>query len=120
VQIGAWIALALISTTVASAQTQIQFCDLLRNSEAYNGKKVVVRATYRYGYEWQQTYCLNCLEKGKAWLELPSDLDNKSLKSLKHAPKGAGIVNITVRGTFISGGHYGHLNGYSYKLVADG
>lgn len=105
--------------SIAVAQTQVRFCDLLRSPETYNGKQVTIRATYRYGFEWQQLYCLDCLEQGKAWLELPSDLDDGSLQALKHAPKYAGIVNITVRGMFRSGGSFGHLNGYRYELVAE-
>jgi hypothetical protein len=60
----------------------------------------------------------HCAEKGKAWLEIPFDLDDNSAKSLKRAPKGAGIVNLTVQGVFHSGGHFGHLNGYRYEIVA--
>jgi hypothetical protein len=103
----------------ASSQTPVRFCDLLRNPDEYNGREVTVRATYRYGFEWQQLYCLECLDKGKAWLELPYDPDDDAaLKSLKRAPKGAGIVNLTVQGVFVSGGHFGHMNGYKYKFVA--
>jgi hypothetical protein len=94
------------------------FCDLLRNPEKYNGKEVTVRATWRYGYEWSQFYCLDCLDKGRAWLEMPFDLDDASMKALRRTPKGAGIVNLTVEGVFMSGGRFGHLNGYPYQLVA--
>jgi len=84
----------------------------------FTGKEVTVRATYRYGFEWEELYCLDCLDKGKAWLEIPSDIDDASEKALKHAPKGAGIVNLTVSGTFMSGSTYGHSNGYRYQFVA--
>jgi hypothetical protein len=94
------------------------FCDLLRNPEKYDGKEVTVRATWRYGFEWSQFYCLDCLDKGRAWLEMPSDLDDVSTKILSRKPKGAGIVNLTVQGVFMSGGHFGHLNAYPYQLVA--
>jgi len=103
----------------ASSQAPVRFCDLLSNPDEYNGKEVTVRATYRYGFEWQELYCLDCLDKGRAWLELPYDPDDDAaVKSLKRAPKGAGIVNITVQGVFVSGGHFGHMNGYKYKFVA--
>jgi hypothetical protein len=85
----------------------------------FNGKEFTIRATYRYGFEWQQLYCLACLDKGKAWLEISNDMDSASEKALKHAPKNAGIVNLTVTGIFMSGSTYGHLNGYRYKFVAN-
>lgn len=98
-------------------QTSITFCDLLRNPEKYNGKEVTVRATYRYGLEWQQLYCLDCLEKGKALLEVPDNGDESLERSLKRTPK-AGIVNLTVQGLFMSGRTYGHMNGYHYQITA--
>ena len=101
------------------AQQAVHFCDLVRNPEEYNGKTVTVRATYRQGFEWRELYCLECLDKGKAWLELPDDynLDTASAKALKRVPKAGGIVNLTVQGVFVSGGHFGHENGYHYKFV---
>lgn len=104
-------------TVAGYSETPVTFCDLLRNAEKYNGKEVTVRATWRYGYEWSQFYCLDCLDKGKAWLDMPSDLDDASTRALSRIPK-AGIVNLTVHGVFMSGGHFGHLNGYPYQLVA--
>jgi len=100
------------------AQEAMTFCHLLRNADKYDGQLVRVRATFRYGYEWQQLYCLNCLDKGKAWLEVPVDLDDKSEKAFKKMPKRAGIVNLTVGGIFHFGKSNGHLNGYRYELIA--
>ncbi len=42
-------------------------------------QEVNVRATYRYGFEWQELYCLDCKDKGKAWLEVPLDLGSNAL-----------------------------------------
>jgi len=39
-------------------------------------------------------------------------------RPLGRAPKDAGLVNVTVQGTFLNCGHCGHLNGYLYKFVA--
>jgi len=98
-------------------QSSVTFCDLVRDPKKYNGKEVIVRATYRYGFEWSQLYCLDCLDKGKAWLSF-SDLDEASESSIRRFPK-SGIINLTVRGVFASGHTYGHLNGYRYQIVAD-
>lgn len=100
-------------------QTQVSFCDLVRHPELYRGKEVTVRATHKYGFEWSELYCLDCLDKGKAWLGFTHDLDDTSERALKRVPKYAGIVNLTVHGTFHGPGGYGHLNGYRYEFVAD-
>jgi len=102
----------------ARAQTPVKFCDLLRNPEKYKDQQVKVRATFRYGFEWQQLYCLDCLDKGRAWLELPDHMDEESGRTAKKMPKYAGIVNLTVVGVFHFGSSYGHLNGYRYELIA--
>jgi len=99
-------------------QSPVTFCDLVRNPDKYNGKEVIVRATYRYGFEWSELYCLDCLDQGKTWLDRTVDLEDTSARSLKKMPKGAGIVNLTVQGVFVSGGAFGHENGYHYKIVA--
>lgn len=104
--------------TAAPAQRLVPLCDLLRNPTAYSGREVTVRATYRYGFEWQELYCLDCLDMGKAWLEVFSELDPVSERALKKMPEGAGVVNVTVEGTFMSGSTYGHQNAYRYKFVA--
>ena len=99
-------------------QAPITFCELLENPYKYNGQEIRVRATYRYGFEWSYLYCLNCLDKGKAWLSR-SSFGDASERALRKLPKGAGIVNLTVQGIFESGGTYGHQNGYRYQITAD-
>jgi hypothetical protein len=43
------------------------------------------------------------------------DLDDSSHKAFWDTPKWAGIVNLTVKGTFKSGHSFGHLAGYRYE-----
>jgi hypothetical protein len=102
----------------AHAQTAMTLCELLRNPNKYAGQSVKVRGTFRYGFEWAQFYCLDCLDRGKAWLTMSSDMDDKSDKVGKKMPKFAGIVNLTVVGVFHFGTSYGHMNGYRYELIA--
>ena len=47
----------------------MSYCELLRHPKEYDGKDVVVRASYRYGFEWQEMFCLDCRRLGKTWLE---------------------------------------------------
>jgi len=114
-----WIIALFVGTGGVHQQSSVTFCDLVRNAEKYNGAEVRVRATYKYGFEWSQLYCLDCAEKGKVWLQIPTDLHDSSERSLRRLPEGAGIVNLTVQGVFFSGNTYGHENGYRYQIVAD-
>ena len=109
----------LAFAAVVDSNTPLSFCDLVRDPKKFNGQVVTIRATYHYGFERQQLYCLDCLDMGKTWLEIPWDIDDASKKALRRAGKDAGIVNLTVRGTFMSGSAYGHLGGYRYKFVAE-
>lgn len=111
------VALFLLVDAIHS-QAPVTFCDLLRNPEKYNRQEIRVRATFRYGVEWSELYCLDCLDKGKAWLDIVA-LDEASERALRKLPKDAAIVNLTVEGKFMSGSTYGHLNGYRYQIVAD-
>lgn len=98
----------------------VTFCDLVRSPEKYSGRQVTVRATLAIGFEWSHLYCLECSDRGKIWLELPTNLDDDatSRRAVKRIP-AAGIVNLTVTGRFERGGTYGHNNGYRYQITAE-
>jgi len=89
----------LLSAAAIGSENPITFCGLVRSPERFDGEEVTVRATYRYGFERSQLYCLDCLDKGRAWLEIPADIDDASEKAMKHAPK-AGIVKADGSGNF--------------------
>lgn len=109
---------ALLTASAKPLKPDVTLCELLQHPEKYDGKEVTVRATHRYGFEWSYLYCSDCKEKGNVWLEILYDAEESDVKAYKHVPKGAGVVNLTVRGVFMGGGTYGHLNGYRYKFVA--
>lgn len=96
----------------------VEYCALVRNPEKYDGKEVTVRATYRYGFEWEEMFCLDCRDKGKTWLEIDDDeVTAKSRKILKKFPKDAGTVNAVFTGTFESSkGPFGD-GGYRFRFV---
>lgn len=96
----------------------VEYCDLVKNPEKYDGKEVAVRATYRYGFEWQEMFCLDCRDMGKTWLEIDEDnITKKSKKILKKFPKDDGTINALFTGTFDSSkGSYGD-GGYRFRFV---
>ncbi|MFN3330192.1 MAG: hypothetical protein ACK419_04620 [Pyrinomonadaceae bacterium] len=94
----------------------VEFCDLVKNPGKYDGKEVTVRATYRYGFEWQEIFCLGCRDVGKTWLEI-GDITKKSKKVLKKFPKDDGTINALFTGTFESSkGPYGD-GSYRFRFV---
>ena len=106
-----------VGGTAQKRVERIDFCELLNHPELYDRKEVTVRATHQYGFEWSTLYCLTCLDKGKAWLDFSEDMDDASRQALQSAPKGAGIINLTVTGSFDAGRGYGHMGAYRYKFV---
>ena len=94
----------------------ISYCHLIKNPEMYDGKEVTVRATYRYGFEWQELFCLDCRNLGKTWLEI-GDITEKSKNILKKLPRDDGTVNAVFTGTFESSkGPFGD-GGYRFRFV---
>jgi hypothetical protein len=114
----AYIHLILAAAGLVHSQSGVTLCDLIHNPAKYTGKEVTIRATYRYGFEWSELYCLDCQDQGKVSLETPTDLEDTSGKALKKIPTGGGIVNLTVRGIFVSDGSFGDSNSYRYKIEA--
>lgn len=105
----------------AIVQTNATLCALVKNPELYNGKEVTIQAKYVLGFEWSALFSEECPDD-MIWLE-PRELDNASTQTLKRA-NDAGPTSLalpaylTVQGTFVSGGHYGHMSGYSYQITA--
>lgn len=95
----------------------VPFCSLVANPQAYEGKEVKVRASYRYGFEWQEIFCQPCRNVGKTWLELNEDREPYYKAALKKFPKHQGTVNAIFTGTFHSSkGAYGD-GGYRFQFI---
>jgi hypothetical protein len=90
-------------------------CGLLRNRDAFEGRQVTVVGTYRYGFEWQELYCLDCVIIGRIWVEWSDD--ESVARGLSGLPKHAGTANVVVAGIFESGGGYGHEGGYPAQIA---
>lgn len=98
-----------------TVQNLVAFCDLVTNPAKYNSKEITTRATYRYGFEWQEVFCLSCEGESKVWLEFSEDLNEKSEAALRKAPKDHGVINAVFTGTFRTMGPYGD-GGYRFEL----
>jgi hypothetical protein len=99
-----------------SADGMVAYCDLVTDPDKYDGKEVTVRATYRYGFEWQEVFCMECRKIAKTWLEFDGELNRESKARLKKFPRDQGTVNATFTGTFHSSkGPYGD-GGYRFQF----
>jgi hypothetical protein len=95
----------------------VSYCDLVSNPEKFEGKEVTVRASYRYGFEWQELFCLECRKVGKTWLEFGDDFTHESRVGLKRFPKSQGTINAVFTGIFHSSkGSYGD-GSYRFQLM---
>jgi len=103
----------------ATAQT-VAYCDLVKAPQSFSGKRIRVRAIYKYGFEIQRLDPpLCCPERGlKIWVEIKAELEGNSLKLFRKLPKGMGLALATFVGTFESGGPYGD-GGYRFKFAVD-
>ena len=96
--------------------TQVSYCDLIRNLKEYENKPIAVSASYRYGFEWQELFCMGCRGQGKTWLEFTEKNDKAVRRALRKAPRDHGIINATFYGILDgSKGPYGD-GGYSYQF----
>lgn len=98
----------------------VDYCDVLKSPNDFDGKRVTLRATYRYGFEWQEIFCLQCRDRGKTWLEIDDDaISPKSKKMLKKLPKNDGTINAIFTGKFESSkGPFGD-GSYRFRFVLE-
>lgn len=101
----------------------VDYCDLLRKPELYDQKVVRIQAIYRYGYEWSELYCPDCLTEGRTWVDFDelSETCTKSEVAKKIDDNGfkGRTASVLIVGKFYgSGSGYGHMNAYQFKFLA--
>jgi len=106
--------------TPARAAQEVSYCELVKTPLSFSGKRIRVRAVYKYGFEIQRLDPPTCCpERGiKIWVEIGSGLEGGSLNLFHKLPKGMGLALATLVGTFESGGPYGD-GGYRFKFTVD-
>jgi hypothetical protein len=123
-------AVILLSALAASGQSAaksrsgpapivLDFCDLIENADRYVSQKVQLRATYMYGFEVAELYCLGC-QKEKVWVEFDDSFEKNSSsrerKKIKPNRDAGRTVNITAIGVLYAGS-FGHFGVYPLKFV---
>lgn len=93
-------------------------CELLQAPASFDGKRVQVGATHRYGFEFSEVYCLGCANDGGVFLEIPITVPKREAARL--TGHHSLTTNVVVVGRFVaSGGPFGHDGTNRYKLVAE-
>ena len=111
---------ARASNNSQKSSQDVSYCDLAKNPSAFSGKRIRVRAIYRYAFKIQRLEAPACCPEAgsKIWAEIESALEGSSLKLFHKFPKGEGLVLATFAGTFESGGTYGTFAD-RHKLTVD-
>jgi hypothetical protein len=117
---------AAVSLLMASKQSQpppvMHLCDVLKETQQYDGKQITVRATYRSGVETSQLFCLACIDRGRVWMRelLPRDGEIssgvKKLNELVYEARPGITVNGIFTGIFRGPGQYGYLGASTYQI----
>jgi len=108
------------SSKPQGSSQDVSYCDLAQNPSAFSGKRIHVRAVYRYSFEMQRLEAPACCPEAvpKIWVEINATLEGTSRKLFHKFPKGEGLVLVTFTGTFESGGTYGTFAD-RHKLTVD-
>lgn len=98
----------------------VDYCNLFKNSDAFNNKEILIKATYSFGLEHAELYCLACIDK-KTFVEFDESFrPNAKVKKLLEPSRRYGVgrtINITAIGIFYNQGQSGHFGMYSYRFV---
>ncbi|HKD79675.1 MAG TPA: hypothetical protein VKH81_08275 [Candidatus Angelobacter sp.] len=101
---------------------RVELCEVLRNSEFYEGKQITVRATFRLGRKQSQLFCMACIDGGWVWMRevLPASGEIapglKALNDLIQENEKGIMVNGVFTGTFRGPGVYGRLGAFTYQI----
>src|SRR3954471_22589083 len=100
-----WVLLAIGGSAAApkpEAAHEVPYCDLVKTPQEFAGKRVRVRAIYKYGFEIQRLNSPACCpeREAKIWVEIDSGLEGESLKLYRKFPKGMGLALATFEGKF--------------------
>jgi hypothetical protein len=100
---------------------RVELCEVLRNSEFYEGKQITVRASFRLGRKERQLFCMACIE-GRVWMReiLPSGGEIapglKKLNDLIQENDKGITLNGIFTGAFRGPGVYGLLGAFTYQI----
>jgi len=116
--------LLALSVNACDAQQNVPFEELVSNPKRYHGRRVCTEGIYATGFE-VNALGASLRREGEAvyltepviWLEGAEIRSSTDCVDSRTFPT-ASFCKVTVCGLFESGGYYGHLGGYAYRLWA--
>jgi hypothetical protein len=101
--------------------TRVEYCRIVQKPESVKGVEVSVSATYRYGFEWSEMYCLGCLDSGRTWVDFDESVETTTksalLKRLHQNEDLGRTANVVFSGVLEGPGRYGHEGAYRFKFI---
>jgi len=96
------------------------YCQLAKDPSLFIGKRLRIRAIYRYAFEIQRLESPVCCSEGeiKIWVEIKAGLESHSGKLFRKLDKGAGLALVVFVGTLNGGNSYGTF-GDRFQLTVD-
>lgn len=98
----------------------VNYCNLVDTPDKFNQREIILSATYRYGFEQSELYCLGCEDSGSTWVEFDESFKKSTKSKYRKMVRKNGFrgrtVNVEAIGIFYSGGGYGD-GSYSNKFV---
>ncbi len=100
------------------AQT-VEFCDLQKNTEKFNGKMVRVRALWKTDFEESTLSAPSCTyPRPFIWVDFEKSWESRTSWRFRHATDRVrwGMHDVVFVGMIRTGGHFGHQDMYSDVL----
>ena len=99
----------------------VSYCYLVRNPHQFNGKIIRVTGIYRYGYEWSELYCGDCINEAATWVDFDEAFSSSTIASVRRKLDDNGFrgrtVLVTMTGKFEAGGGYGHNKVHPFRFL---
>ena len=112
----------LAKSNPPGTRQDVNLCDLAHDPSAFSGKRIRVRAIYRYDFEMQSLASPACCPVAPpdiaVVVQVAAEEEGKFPQVFRRFQKHGGLLLATFTGTFEAGGPYGNL-AYRYRLTVD-
>jgi hypothetical protein len=99
---------------------EVTYCQLAKDPSLFIGKRIRIRAIYRYMFEVQRLESPLCCSETpmKIWVNIEAGLEDHSQKLFRNLNKGQGTALVVFIGRFDGNGSYGYF-GDRFQLTVN-